>query len=293
MADNTGVGMADTIPNQADADRGSDNMATPTPKRTTSPAFQFYPKDFISSTKVQRMSLTEIGAYTLLLSHCWLDNGLPTDVAQLARIVKVPEKQFARMWAGALSECFYEAKGRIHNDRLDRERKKQADFRRRQSDAAVMRWDKVRESRGNATASRRQSRKHALQSPISDLQSPDKDLSKEQKDPGAHPIREFLALYESLFSERFGSKPVINGGRDSKIAKDAIGRFGDEKASALLRAFFASDDPFIQKSGYGLNIFAGQLNKLLVGDRATASGSARTAGNLAALQEFASRGRTA
>jgi uncharacterized protein YdaU (DUF1376 family) len=144
-----------------------------TSKSTTgekSPAFQFYPKDFISSTKVQRMSLTEIGAYTLLLSHCWLDSGLPSDIAQLARIVKVKDRQFARMWKGALSECFYEKQGKLQNDRLDKERKKQAEYRRRQTDAAHARWDKPKASHGNATALPRESREDALLSPISDLQ---------------------------------------------------------------------------------------------------------------------------
>lgn len=151
-------------------------------KPTTAPAFQFYPKDFLSSSKVQRMSLTEVGAYTILLSHCWLDNGLPTEVGQLARIVKVPERQFAKMWAGPLSECFYEKKGRLQNSRLDVEREKQSDYRRRQSDRATKRWDSRKHAApGNATAMPRHShgtaketqcRDDALQSPISNLQSP-------------------------------------------------------------------------------------------------------------------------
>lgn len=109
-------------------------MATPTFKRTTSPAFQFYPKDFLSSSKVMRMSLTERGAYITLLSHCWLDGSLPANVAELARLLGVREPQFARMWKGPLCECFIEKDGRLTNPRLDDERRKQLDYRRRQSD---------------------------------------------------------------------------------------------------------------------------------------------------------------
>src|SRR5678816_1975538 len=114
------------------------------------------------------MSLTEIGAYTLLLAHCWLDGGLPLDVEQLARIVKVPAKQFAKMWAGPLHECFSERVGKLVNDRLEIERKKQLEFRRRQSDKAAAAWQRRKDDKAMAS----QCRDDALQSAISDLRSP-------------------------------------------------------------------------------------------------------------------------
>ncbi len=141
------------------------------------------------------MSLTEIGAYMLLLSHCWLDNGIPTDVNQLARIVKVNEKQFARMWQGPLSECFYLRSGRLQNVRLDAERTKQADYKRRQTDAADKRWDRVR----NAVASSRHipdaSHRDALQSPISDLRSPSAEKNiKTSGEASSPPFCEFPTI---------------------------------------------------------------------------------------------------
>lgn len=141
-----------------------DDMA-PT-KRSTSPAFQFYPKDFMSSSKVLRMSNTEVGIYTKLLCVCWLDNGLPTDLTALARIAGMPLRQFGRAWSmGPLRECFHERGGLLYNDRLDRERKAQADHRKKQKANADKRW----ESHRNATAvpdyvPPRQSGGNALQS---------------------------------------------------------------------------------------------------------------------------------
>lgn len=127
-------------------------MTTPISKRST-PAFQFYPNDFLGSSKVQRMSLTERGAYITLLSHCWLDGGLSTDLKTLAAILHVKMVQFDRMWAGALHECFYEKNGLYQNRRLDIERKKQADFSKRQSDRANAGWDARRNAKGrNAVA---------------------------------------------------------------------------------------------------------------------------------------------
>lgn len=110
-------------------------MTTPTSKRTTSPAFQFYPKDFLTSPKVMNMTATERGIYITLLCVCWLEGGLPDDVKQLAGFARVPFKQFARIWPHNLQGCFVLARnGLLVNERLDKERRKQLEYRRRQSD---------------------------------------------------------------------------------------------------------------------------------------------------------------
>jgi uncharacterized protein YdaU (DUF1376 family) len=105
------------------------------PQRTTAPAFQFYPKDFLSSSKVSRMSMTERGIYITLLSYAWLDGSLPSDLGDLAKIVGMRADRFERIWkAGPLQECFICRQTRVYNERLEIERKKQQEFRRRQSD---------------------------------------------------------------------------------------------------------------------------------------------------------------
>ena len=149
-------------------------MTAPIGKRSTSPAFQFYPKDFLSSSKVGRMSLTEIGAYAVLLMHCWLDNGLPTDARALASILRVKAVQFDRMWSGALHECFVERGGKLHNGRLDEERKKQADFRKQQTDRVNKRWERERNTKARNTTEYQAPNEsgNTLQSAISNLQSP-------------------------------------------------------------------------------------------------------------------------
>ena len=145
----------------------------PTSKSTRSPAFQFYPGDFLSSSKVQRMSLTEMGAYLKLLCLNWLDGSLPDDVAILASMVGLKQPQFAKMWAGPLHECFEVRGGRLVNPRLEKERKAQAEFRKKQKDKADIRWDKHRNTTiGNATAlPERHPRGNALQSSSSSSSS--------------------------------------------------------------------------------------------------------------------------
>jgi uncharacterized protein YdaU (DUF1376 family) len=168
-----------------------DVMPASSSKSSRSPAFQFYPKDYISSTKVRQMSNTERGVYVSLLCYCWLDDGLPTDLPSLARLAEVKLSQFERMWTkGPLHECFYEKNGRFHNERLDRERKAQADFRRKQKERADKRWHpKDGAVIGNATALRGpHTPGNALQSAICNLRSANKEKSSAEPPSDSTPV---------------------------------------------------------------------------------------------------------
>ncbi len=110
-------------------------MTVASAKSIRSPAFQFYPRDFLSSSKVDQMSMTERGVYITLLSRCWLDEGLPTEMKDLAGMAKMKVQQFERLWnSGQLGRCFTKRGERYQNARLDRELKAQAEYRQRQSD---------------------------------------------------------------------------------------------------------------------------------------------------------------
>lgn len=97
------------------------------------PAFQFYPKDFLSDRKQVAMSLAEAGAYWRLCCHCWMEGSLPTELQQLARLCGATPRQMRAMWP-AISPCFLEKDGALVHKRLEQERDKQAFFRRRASD---------------------------------------------------------------------------------------------------------------------------------------------------------------
>ena len=97
-----------------------------------SPAFQFYPDDFLGSPAVAAMTHAEIGVYMLLLCFDWNGNGLPADERAIARMVKIPPRTFAKMWA-VIGGQFVERDGRLYNPRLDKERAKQAEWREKSS----------------------------------------------------------------------------------------------------------------------------------------------------------------
>lgn len=105
-------------------------------KSTKAPAFQFYPADFLSDPNVIGMSLAETGAYIRLICACWQQGSIPSDMSRLARICRVRPNVFGRLWP-ALEPCFQPHRNqadRLIQPRLEKERRKQAEYKRRQSD---------------------------------------------------------------------------------------------------------------------------------------------------------------
>lgn len=110
-----------------------------------SPAFQFYPNDFLSDPKTLVMSAEEIGIYWLLVSVCWKENGLPKENKKLSRLARVQEKKFSRIWNDTISECFYfcEETQQYRHEGLDKEQLKQGENSEKRKQAADKRWCKT------------------------------------------------------------------------------------------------------------------------------------------------------
>ena len=109
-----------------------------------SPAFQFYPGDFLRDQNVMIMDLEETGAYIRLLSTAWIDESIPNDIKKLSRICMCSEEKMAVIWE-ALSPCFMPKKRgdntRLVNRRMEAERKKQTSYRKTQAQKAKKRWE--------------------------------------------------------------------------------------------------------------------------------------------------------
>jgi hypothetical protein len=111
------------------------------------PAFQYYPKEYLSDAKVRAMSYTERGMYWELVSLLWGEVRLPASPPQLSRILGVPLSVFNKHWP-ALRPCFRvveDGSGDIEHGRLEIERRKQQRFRDGQRESgkrgAAKRWD--------------------------------------------------------------------------------------------------------------------------------------------------------
>ena len=115
-----------------------------------SPAFQWYPKDFLADENVVLMSLEEQGAYVRLLCYCWLEGSIPGDVEQLARLCQTDADHMRVLW-NALDKCFnlrgQEGGQRYVHLRLEAEHRKQDKHREAKSRAgsvgAKSRWEKA------------------------------------------------------------------------------------------------------------------------------------------------------
>src|SRR5574343_1286001 len=105
------------------------------------PAFQYYPKDFLSDPNVVLMDAEAVGAYWLLCSYCWLEGSLPMEAESLRVLARVKPARWEHVWRSG-APCFSvgEEDGRIYHGRLDRERRSQAERRQRRRNAAERRW---------------------------------------------------------------------------------------------------------------------------------------------------------
>lgn len=70
-----------------------------------SPAFQFYPKDWLSDANVRVMTHEQRGIYIDLLCHCWLEGSIPSSLEILSRITQVEPKRMDELWP-LISVCF-------------------------------------------------------------------------------------------------------------------------------------------------------------------------------------------
>jgi len=116
-----------------------------------SPAFQFYPADWLSSPKIMLMTPAEEGAYIRLLAIAWEseDCSLPDDDAILARLSRLND-DWTKGGSSLLRQCFVSRNGRLYNERLLQEREKQRQWREKSSQGGKKSWE-VRENIGKMT----------------------------------------------------------------------------------------------------------------------------------------------
>jgi uncharacterized protein YdaU (DUF1376 family) len=109
-----------------------------------SPAFQFYADDFLAG--VADMSQSEVGAYILLLCQQWNRGSIPDDAARQKALAK------GEVSTHVLSK-FQLRKGKLRNRRMEIERRKQAEYRKKQREKGIKSGQSRREPRFNSGSS--------------------------------------------------------------------------------------------------------------------------------------------
>jgi uncharacterized protein YdaU (DUF1376 family) len=110
------------------------------------PAFQLYAAEFLADENVRAMSLAERGAYITLMCFCWREGSITVVVSLLARLCDSTADEFAPIWEGVKARFVPHAEDptRLIHLRLEKERRKQAAWRKKSSDGgkkgANIRW---------------------------------------------------------------------------------------------------------------------------------------------------------
>ncbi len=111
-----------------------------------SPAFQLYAAEFLADENVVMMSNQQAGCYIKLMCYCWREGSIPSDIDRIARLCSEDSQAMAGLWGG-LKACFITSPTdpqRLIHGRLDKERIKQADFKKKMAEAgtngAKKRW---------------------------------------------------------------------------------------------------------------------------------------------------------
>jgi uncharacterized protein YdaU (DUF1376 family) len=169
------------------------------------PAFQFYPKDFLTDGKQASMTNAEAGVYTRLLCVCWLEGSIPDDVARAGRIVGETPAVMRRMWP-AVRACFTQSEpGRLRHKRLDEEREKQAERSRQQ--AKNGRNGGRPKANGNPLVSRRKATGVAKESSSSPSPLQNKNPPNPPAGAGGRLTRRELAQAEKDLAAFIASQP--------------------------------------------------------------------------------------
>ena len=242
--------------------------------RESSPAFQFYPRDFLADRNVMAMSLAEKGAYIILLCHCWLDGYIPKDPEQLRRIVGFNGR---RCWNSikTLCSCFIEDNdGHLIHPRIERERQKQASFRARGKKG------------GQASAKLRASKLQASVNPSSSSSSSSSISSTNNKlipapvfvppakppqaNGNGHARQDDQAKRAAKFLERFSSlhEELRNGAHyhgkpsvDFQTALDLVTTWSDDaRLEKLVRVFMKTNDKWVSSRPRSVGVFASRAS---------------------------------
>jgi uncharacterized protein YdaU (DUF1376 family) len=222
------------------------------PKAIKSPAFQFYPKDYLSDAKTRAMTFKQRGMYWDLVSHCWLEDGLPDDPKEIARILGITTAaRFEQHDWPVISRCFRRVEtGGHRHPRLEVERRKQEENREYGRQGGLAKADRRRQSE----PSQRQAVFKPKATPLASqrlansyIASPSPSASPEEereKDALADRAGRFLELYGELHHRYRGVAYLGNPVQDYQQAQYLVGAFDDAMLEKLAVYWLNDTDTF-------------------------------------------------
>lgn len=101
----------------------------------SSPAFQFYPGDWIISTR--RLSPDARCVHIDLLAFGWEDDGIPDDPCVLASMCAMTPARFRRAWTEIEAKWPLAEEGKRRNPRQERQRSEYGELREKRRKAGL------------------------------------------------------------------------------------------------------------------------------------------------------------
>lgn len=176
------------------------------------PYMKLYVSDYLGDT--QHLSAEQHGAYMLLLMTMWQVGPLPTEDAKLARIARVDRRRWARISPDILAFFHVGEDGKLHQKRLDQERKIARQIRAKRTTASKARWSRNSlENQGQADANGYPNGMHYARVPDPDIDSSLRSESSSPSPPGSGDARGG--------GSRKGEKPERAPGADRALAAKA------------------------------------------------------------------------
>lgn len=236
----------------------------------SSPAFQFYVKEWRSSRSIMRMSFAERGMYLEMLLEQWENLTLPDDAAAVAELIGGGEAEWRRHWDVLRRRFVTASGGGIYNVRLEKEREKQRAGSERASTrgraGAAKRWQRDRPSIQQASTQDAQGMSRnsfPIAIPIATatadrarkVLSPEKDTERDALDLRAGNL---LNRYAELFIlHRQGARYHNRMHLDFPKACELVRTWPDDaRLEKLAVLVLTTDDDWISGTDRGFAIFA-------------------------------------
>jgi uncharacterized protein YdaU (DUF1376 family) len=228
------------------------------------PAFQTYAADFFMDTN--SWTVEEIGIYWRLLMTEWTNRTLPDDEERLSRIAGCKLKIFKKFWPIISQKFVHDGEGNLINLRMEEVREAQDLYiesqREKGKSGAEKRW---KDKMAGAMAKPMPDDSSSSSTSSSTLNK-NKRISKSHCEMPNPCVKQFIDFYFISFKKRFSREPFIQGGKHGKMVKNMLKVLPLEEMKDLLIRFLVSDDPFIRRSGYTLEAFQSQIQKLKIGN---------------------------
>lgn len=246
----------------------------------------WYPSDYLKRTI--DLSLEEDAIYRRALDYLWQNPvGLPLDMVRLCRCLRVSENYYEKC-TDVLGRYLENNDGFYKSERVNKEREKA----NRRAEA----------SRNNGKSGGRPSLKVTTQTKPTGLCLGNLDPNLEKSSPQAslkikptacpsyeeptivydeqkkvstkrsgqsleskHPpeTRSVLDYFRSTYENSTNQKLAVSWSRDMKIMGNLVKNLGDKEVARRIDIFFDTIDPFYDKAGRDLKIFASTINKLV------------------------------